>query len=1275
MIKRSESARRVSRNAWLILLVAGVVCGGVFWRWAETTAYAATFVVNTTADSDDGVCSSAASGCTLREAINAANASAGEDTINFNIPGTGVKTIQLNSELPAINGLLTINGYSQPGAQINMLHPSATGTSAILLIELVGGYRGGDCCAETGLHLAGGGNSIRGLVMNRFNGTAIAINSNENVIQGNFIGTDPDGTRALGNSIGINSDGKNVIGGILVGDRNLISGNRQDGIQANGDEAPVSTQMRNNLIGTASDGVTPLGNLRGIFLFDASNTDTRGNIIAFNYKEGIRVQTSTDNTIIANSIHSNGGLGIDLVGGTEDSSSVTANDAGDADTGANNLQNFPVINSVSIAGPDAIGIQATLSSTPNTAFTVTFYSNRSCDPSGHGEGEKVTDVSQTVTTNASGNVTFSVISFVNGHIGPFLTATAIDPSGNTSEFSPCFANVTSTFTVNSSADTDDGVCNVTNCTLREAIKASNAELDLNKINFNIPGAGVRTIAPTSELPQIFGPVIIDGYTQPGSSPNTLVDGDNAVLLIELNGANAGGGVGLALEGGSSVVRGLVINRFSSGSGIAISMTGGNVVAGNFIGTDQTGASALGNVVGIAVVSEANRIGGLLPRDRNVISGNNHYGVDIVTTSARANVVQGNFIGITATGTAALANVLEGVRITASWFNTVGGTAAGARNVISGNGGNGVMALAANSNNLVQGNFIGTDVTGENPLGNAKAGVSFGSFVPNEIGGDRSEFGNIIAFNGGDGVIIESGGTFISHNSIHSNGRLGINLRGGTENSFGVTTNDAGDTDTGPNLLQNFPVLTAASTSGTSTTVRVTLNSTSNTSFKISFYSNTSCDPSGHGEGHKYLTEQHFSTDSGGNLSVSKGIPNTIFSGPFITATATDPEGNTSEFSPCIEAPPSSTFQFGTASISVQEDCTEVVFTVSRVGLTSGFGAEPATVEYATQSGTASDRSDFTTARGTLRFEVGETAKTISVLISEDSFAEGTETATITLSNAIGAGLGTPATATLEILDDSPEQSVNPVDVAEQFVCQHYNDFLNRQHDVEGLNFWTNEIEACGTDAQCRDVKRVNVSAAFFLSIEFQETGFFAIRVQRAAYSRKSDSSSTRITYNNFIEDARQIGEGVVVGTPNWEEQLEANRLAYAKQIVASVEFVAKYPITLSAAQYVDGLFASAMITPTAVEREAAITAFGTGGLVGRVAALRKVADSDSLRTAEFRGAFVLMQYFGYLRRDPDEAGYQFWLTKLNQFNGDFVQAEMVRAFILSIEYRERFGQP
>jgi choice-of-anchor B domain-containing protein len=250
-----------------------------------------------------------------------------------------------------------------------------------------------------------------------------------------------------------------------------------------------------------------------------------------------------------------------------------------------------------------------------------------------------------------------------------------------------------------------------------------------------------------------------------------------------------------------------------------------------------------------------------------------------------------------------------------------------------------------------------------------------------------------------------------------------------------------------------------------------------------------------------------------------------------------------------------------------------------------------------------------------------------------------------------------------------------IDYEPFFVRQHYRDFLGRDPDETGQAFWTQEIEKCMGDAQCREVKRINVSAAFFQSIEFQESGFYAVRVQRVAFGRRSNDPATRMTFDELTADQHTIGQGVVVGQAGYEQVLNNNKNAYASQVAGSSAFNARFPQT-DATSYVGALYASAGFPPTLAERQAAVDAYNAAPNVaaGRAAALRVVADSNSVRAAEFNTAFVLLQYHGYLRRNPDEVGYNFWLTKLNQFNGNFVEAEMVKAFITSIEYRQRFGQ-
>jgi hypothetical protein len=367
-----------------------------------------------------------------------------------------------------------------------------------------------------------------------------------------------------------------------------------------------------------------------------------------------------------------------------------------------------------------------------------------------------------------------------------------------------------------------------------------------------------------------------------------------------------------------------------------------------------------------------------------------------------------------------------------------------------------------------------------------------------------------------------------------------------------------------------------------------------------------------------------------------------------------------------------TMQLSQPAYNVDEAGLSARITVTRGGDTS----VAASVDFVTFDGTASGRSDYTSTSGTLRFAAGETSKTFDVLITDDVIKEGEEIAGVALLNSSsGVALGAPISAALTISDnDAATGTSNPIDDAQFFVRQHYLDFLGREPDASGLNFWTGEITSCGADAQCREIKRINVSAAFFLSIEFQETGFFAIRAERVAFGRKSSDAFEHLSYRELIRAARKVGEGVVVGEAGANERLEANKQAYAESIAADSLFIKRFPTSLNAAEYVAALYASATVTPTEAERQAAISAYGSGGVEGRVAALRSVVDSASVRAAERDAAFVLLQYLGYLRRDPDQGGYNFWLGKLLANQGDFVKAEMVKAFITSGEYRQRFGQ-
>ena len=678
-----------------ITATATEVSGRNTSEFSQCIEAGAVYVVNSTGDNadsnvGDGTCDDGTGDCTLRAAIEEANAVARLDAIIFSIPSAGPHTIQPASALPPITKPATINGYTEQGAA-----PATRTTPATLMIELDGSIAGS---GTNGLEISLADNClVRGLVINRFDGAGINLLSSNNLIHGNYIGTDVGGTAALGNGTGIAIDGNNNrIGTRNPRARNLISGNVANGIEIEGD----GNVVQGNFIGTDKNGTTSLGN------------------------------------------------GSDGVCTTQ-SGSPENNRIGGIARGAGNL----------ISGNTANGISL-----------------------------------------------FGVGDIVQGNfIGTDKTGTVA--LGNS----------------------ENGVL--------------------------VHGDNISIGGPTRR----------------------------ARNIISANGAN----------------------------GIKITFATGTAVKGNFIGTDVTGTvvdpdgipfsgDELGNSengVEVTSVGDNNTIGGTTPGARNIISGNRD-GIDI-NTGATGNQVQGNYVGTDVTGTIDLGNFGEGVSIhEGASNNTIGGTTPEAGNLISGNGHYGVNIFAGADFNLVQGNLIGTDKNGTSSLGNDGGGVRMGSpgTLDNTLGGTASGAGNIIAFNGDDGVFIDNTNTnAILSNSIFSNDGLGIDL-----DPDGVTANDAGDGDTGANNLQNFPILTSAITDGSSITIDGTLNSTSNTTFTLEFFANPVCDPSDHGEGESFIGSTTETTDGSGDATFTINFSSAVPAGQFVTATATDPNNNTSEFCECID---------------------------------------------------------------------------------------------------------------------------------------------------------------------------------------------------------------------------------------------------------------------------------------------------------------------------------------------------------------------------------------
>jgi len=432
--------------------------------------------------------------------------------------------------------------------------------------------------------------------------------------------------------------------------------------------------------------------------------------------------------------------------------------------------------------------------------------------------------------------------------------------------------------------------------LRQAILDANANPGTDTIEFNIPGAGVHTITPLTALPAATETVTIDGYTQPGSSVNTDPIATNAVILIEIDGSAAGPANGIQfVSHDGSLLRGVAINRFTAGVMINGGLTG-CTVRGCFLGTDATGSTALPNTQGVASSTPGTLIGGPAPADRNLISGNSVG----ISAGSNGGVIQGNLIGTDATGTLPVGNTDTGiVCVNGNGAGMlIGGPNPGESNVISGNL-RGIYLEQPNTVDVVQGNLIGTNAAGTGPLGNG-VGIyeNFGGFN-SIIGGIGAGEANVIAYNSAQGILFTNNGgsnNSTRGNSIHDNGGLGIDL--GVD---GPDFNDPQDTDNGANHLQNFPIITSVTIlapQGTGTRIQGKLNSAPSTTFDIDFYANASCSnfPREFLEGETYLGSSQVTTDGSGNATIDVTLPAVIQAGQKISATATDPAGNTSEFS-------------------------------------------------------------------------------------------------------------------------------------------------------------------------------------------------------------------------------------------------------------------------------------------------------------------------------------------------------------------------------------------
>jgi CSLREA domain-containing protein len=696
----------------------------VWFAFPVSDAQAETITVNTIIDEEDGSCTDG--DCSLRDAINIANGNGESDTINFSIVGCMPCTITLNHMLPILtDDGTTIDGYSQFGA-----FEATDSSAAIIRVAIDGSALLG---ASYGLVITSTNNTVRGLAVYHFNVNGISIvgeAASGNVISGNYLGVDADGVTDKGNGangvfIGLGAH-HNTIGGDIPADRNLISGNAWEGVGIHGGETNNNV-VSGNYIGTNAAGNGDLGNsMQGVRIYGGAHDNTIGgdtegdrNLISGNDKDGVAIigDGTNDNTVSGNYIGitisgelalPNNENGIEISGGAQNNTvgGIHANPGGTCAGECN-----------AISGNIGSGVYISDEGTTGNTVSGNYIGT---DPKGIGD----------LGNNYAGVVIFG--NAADNLIGGDSSGERNVISGN------------------------------------DTIGVYVLEITLNSAQLTQYSKSGLLAANTS------GNVISGNYI-----------GTNATGTAEVGNSWSGVWLGAGAEnttvGGDSPGEGNLISG-NLRDGVLISASSGNTIIGNYIGTDAAGTSAVQNWedgIHLAHGAENNQIGGNTLMERNLISGNHERGIFIEGITASGNVVKGNYIGTDLSGTLDLGNGQDGIILeNGTHDNTIGGTAQGEGNLIGFNG-YGISLLDINvTNNVIAGNFIGTDSEGDLDLGNNWSGVHCMG-TDNTIGPD-----NIIANNFAWGVYIPGGvGTVVTQNSIFSNGTAGIHLEPGANNDL------------------------------------------------------------------------------------------------------------------------------------------------------------------------------------------------------------------------------------------------------------------------------------------------------------------------------------------------------------------------------------------------------------------------------------------------------------------------------------------------------------
>lgn len=1228
-------------------------------------AEAAGFVVTNTNDSGAG---------SLRQAILDANAASGVDTITFNIAGGGVKTINLTSQLPAITSRLTINGYSQPGSSPNSL---VGGDNAVILIELNGAFIAG---TPSGLTLMADNCLIKGLVINRFAGSGIRVESGNNTIEGNFIGTNAAGTSALPNGFGLslNIGTNNLVGGAALGARNLISGNTYVGINMTNGAGNV---VKNCYVGTNAAGTAALSNTgAGIEVVESNNTTIGSNVAAEqNLISGNHNPNPASGIKCAGVLVGSGASGTQLIGnriGTDVTGQLKiGNDYGVRLNGATNTMVGDVSanggNLISGNNDDGVLVEAgSADKIQANRIGTNFFGTAALGNGHNGVTVKAFDITiggfaATERNIISGNALHGIevngadfVYILNNYIGTGLTG--LTDVGNGFDGVVC--------TNDSSVEIgDDNAGNVISGNNRFGIHLSNVRNSI--VQSNRIGTVADSLSPLGNSN--------DGLVIDDNSHDNLVGG-----IVQLGNIVAYNLRGIKLSGSGTINNKISANEVFENAGLGIDLEGDGVTA-NDPGDSDTGANNLQNY---PVLSSALYDGNFHTFVSGQLDGaaNQTYHVEVFISDkcdATGYGQGGAYMG--AVDTPANTNFTldafglpGGTYITATATDPKKNTSEFSKCIKWQTASSGALQLSQTSYTVDESAGVATITVMRTGSSAGSVAVQYATVA----GGSASANSDYEPVSG----------VFTWHNGDNSEHKITIPIKDdptyeGDETIKVVLSNpEGGAVLINPNATVNIKDNDAPPTISISDVSQAEGNSgTTDFNFTVSLSA-----AAGVAIGTDYQAVTN-GADAGdfqivsGKLTFNAGETSKIVTVKVIGDTT--PEADEDFFVILSNSSPgavafarqqgtgkilnddakASTIQFAKTDTMVNEQLGQVTLDVIRLGDASGAAA----VDYATVDGTAKQKSDYEFAAGTLNFAPGETTKKVTVLINQDSYVEGAESFSVSLSNPVGGKLDAISGIAVVIADDV-ESPGNPIDDAQSFVHMHYHDFLNREPDAAGLQFWTSQITSCGNDAQCVEARRVNVSGAFFLSIEFQETGYLR-------YLLEKESFGSTPKYAEFMRDLQEVSHGVIVNQAGWEQQLKDNQQQFADKWINRPAFKTQYD-AMSNTQFVNALYANAGLPVSIAEQQSLVDALDKAG-ESRSAVLLDVAHNATFRQKEQSAAFVMMEYFGYLRRDPNAApdsdltGYNFWLQKLNAFGGDYQKAEMVKAFLESNEYRARFA--